>query len=208
MCSRASCLAALLILSLSRTVLGQRPTPDSIAIAVDSQVGWTQGRHNGGATFGVSPLVRYKLLAAGASLQGATTGFNAMGSASALFGFSVPTEFVRVDVLAELGINSYSGVGANFLSQDPGASATLPFAGARSALLVRLFRNSRGQDIWIGPSIHYAKDLRSTGRSYSYHYQGYDWISGTYDDYWETNSVRIGQSRLCYMITVGVSIFP
>jgi hypothetical protein len=60
----------------------------------------------------------------------------------------------------------------------------------------------------MGPSIHYAKDLRSTNKSYTYHYEGTDWISGTYDDYWEAKSIRVGQSRLCYMLTVGVSISP
>jgi hypothetical protein len=157
---------------------------------------------------GATSRVRYKLISAGVGLQGATIIFDSMGSVSALAGLAIPIDSVRLDVMAELGINSYAAVGSNFLSHDPGASASLPFAGGRTSLLVRVSRTRGGNDVWVGPSILYTKDLHSTTRTYTYHYQGEDWVNGSYDDYWVTRSVRIGQSRVCYLLTVGITIAP
>lgn len=200
------CLAAILVLGSTRTLLAQSTSVSSLRLDVEGHLGWTEGQHSGGFTLGVTTHVRYKLLTAGVDLKGATIIFDSLGAASAVAGLAIPLDFVRIDALAELGINSYDAVGSNFMSHDPGTNATLPFAGGRASLLIRVYRTPRGEDIWIGPSIHYAKDLRSIARTYTYRYQGEDWFNGGYDDYWTTRTVRIGQSRLSYLLTIGVTL--
>src|SRR5512145_2263000 len=204
--SRVGCLVAILALGSTRTVLAQSTSVSSLRLDVEGHLGWTEGQHNGGLTLGITPHIRYKLLTAGVDLKGATIILNSMGSFSAVAGLAIPLEFVRLDAMAELGLSSYAAAGSNFLNNDPGASATLPFAGGRASLLIRVYHTPRGEDVWIGPSIDYAKDLRSTTRTYTYRYQGEDWFNGGYDDYSTTRTVRIGQSRLSYLLTIGVTL--
>lgn len=92
------------------------------------------------------------------------------------------------------------------MNQDPGKGATLPFAGIRTSLLARVVHNSRGLDVWIGPSIQYAKDLRSITHTYTFRDQHQDWFGNNYTDELVTRTVHIGQSRLSFLATVGISL--
>ena len=103
-------------------------------------------------------------------------------------------------------VNTYTNVGANFLNQDPGAGATLPFVGARTSLLVRILHNSRGLSVWLGPSVHYAADLYSTTRTYTYRNQHQDWFDGNYTDELVTRTVHLGQTRLSFLATMSISL--
>ncbi|MGC4065097.1 MAG: hypothetical protein QM784_10720 [Polyangiaceae bacterium] len=205
---RSGCFVSLFILLSTSTALAEPTNSGPIKFDLESPLGWTQGRHSGGVTFGVSGRARYEIFAAGVSLQAATIVLGSMGSASAIAGLSIPLDFVRVDMLAELGLNSYGQVGANFLTEDPGTSATLPFAGVRPALLFRVLHSNRDVDVWVGPSVHYAKDFHSVRRTYTYYDDSPSWFGVASEGHWDTRSVRIGQSRLCYLLTVGVTLSP
>lgn len=203
---RAALLTAVFMLWGSRVAHAAAADPGPLALDVEGQVGWTQGAQSGGATLGGTARIRYGVLTGGVSLQGATTVFGAMGSLSALGGLSLPLGFMRFDALAEAGLDAYSGVGANFLTNSPGASATLPFAGARASLLACLHRTRRGGSVWLGPTFEYAKDLHSTTRTYTYRDQGEDWFDGDQYDNLVTESVRVGQSRVSILATIGGTI--
>jgi hypothetical protein len=206
MAYRAALLTAGFLLCGSRVVYAAAPSSGPLALDVEGQAGWVQGAQSGGVALGGSARVRYGVLTGGGSLQGATTLFATMGSLSALGGLSLPVGLMRFDALGELGINAYSGVGGNFLRHDPGAHATLPFVGVRAQVLAYVFRNARGGSIWLGPSVQYAQDLSATLRTYSYRDQGTDWFSGENYDRQVTSTVRVGQSRISILVTVGATI--
>jgi hypothetical protein len=108
------------------------------AIELQGFVGHIDGEHSGGFTLGATGRLRYSVLTAGVSVLGATQVLGStMVASSALGGLTLPLGQIRLDALGEFGANSYSGVGSGFLSDDPGASATLPFAGARIGVLGR-----------------------------------------------------------------------
>jgi hypothetical protein len=189
-----------------RPAFAGAPQARPLALELEEQAGWVDGRHSGGASLGFTSRVRYGMLTAGGSVQGATILLGSMGSLSAVAGLSVPIGIVRLDALAEVGMNAYADVGSSFLSRDPGASAVLPFAGVRSSALLRIFRNRRGIEIWLGPSFHYASDLGSSSRTYSYRSQGSGWISGDYHDEWVTRTVEVGQSRYSWLAVISTTV--
>ena len=207
MTSRVGLLSAALVLCGTRIAFADPSGSTPLALEIDNQLGWVQGQHSGGVDGGATVRLRYNVLTAGLGLQGATILFGSMGSASAVAGLSIPVEFVRLDALAEFGVNTYTNVGANFLNQDPGAGATLPFVGARTSLLVRILRNRRGLSVWLGPSVHYATDLYSTTHTYTYRDQHQDWFDNNYTDELVTRTVHIGQTRLSFLATMSIS-FP
>lgn len=203
---RFGLLIAALVLCRTRMAHAGSSSSAPFALEIDNQGGWVQGQHSGGVDAGSTVRLRYHVLTTGLSLQGATVLLGSMGAASAVTGLSIPVEFLRLDALAELGVNAYAAVGANFMNQDPGTGATLPFAGMRTSLLARVVYNSQGLGVWIGPSIQYAKDLRSITRTYSFRDQHQDWFDNNYTDELVTRTVHIGQSRLSFLATVGISL--
>jgi hypothetical protein len=206
MASRVGRFCAALVLCGARIAHAASSSSPPLALEIDNQLGWVQGQHSGGVDLGATVRLRYYVLTAGLSLQGATILFGSMGSASAVAGLSIPVEFVRLDALAELGVNAYADVGSNFMNQDPGTGATLPFVGFRTSLLARIAHNSRGLSVWVGPSVHYAKDLYSTTRTYTYRDQHQDWFDNNYTDELVTRTVHIGQSRVSLLATIGISL--
>lgn len=204
--SRVGPLVVGLVLCGTRIAHAAPPRSTSLAGELDHQLGWVQGQQSGGVAVGATARLRYHVLTAGLSLQGATILFRSMGSVSTVAGVSVPVEFVRLDAFAELGVNAYTHVGSNFLTRDPGAGATLTFAGARASLLVRVAHHRGGLSVWIGPSVHYAEDLSSTTRTYTYRDQHQDWFDGGYTDEMVTRTVRIGQSRVSLLAAVSLSL--
>lgn len=203
---RAAALIALCVLCGSRSVYAAPPGSRPLALDVEGQVGWVEGDQSGGVDLGATARVRYGVLTAGTSLQGATSVFGGLGIVSGVGGLSLPIGFIRFDALGEFGLNAYAGVRSNFLTHNPGAHATLPFAGARASLLARVFHNGQGRSVWLGPSIQYAKDLYFTTRTYTFRDQGEDWFNGEYYDKLITKTVRVGQTRISILATVAATI--
>lgn len=199
-------LLGVFILCGARPALASAPRARAWALELDAQAGWVEGKHSGGAALGVTSRLRHGVLTAGGSLQGATILLGSMGSLSAVAGLSVPLGRVRLDALAEVGGNAYASVGSNFLSQDPGAGAVLPFVGARSAALLRIFRNARGVELWVGPSFQYANDVETTSRTYTYRRGGGGWLIGDDRDEVVTRTVDIGQARYSVLAVVTTTV--
>jgi hypothetical protein len=203
---RTAALTAWCVLCGSRSAYAAPPEARPLALDVEAQVGWVEGDQSGGVDLGATARIRYSVLTAGISLQGATSIFGGLGIVSGVGGLSLPIGFIRFDALGEFGFNAYTGVRSNFWTHDPGAHATLPFAGGRASLLARVFQNNRGRIVWLGPSIQYAKDLYSTTRTYTFRDQGEDWLNGGSYDRLGTSTVRVGQTRISILATIAVTI--
>ncbi len=115
-------------------------------------------------------------------------------------GFSLTLGRVRVDALSEFGVNAYTGVGAALLSDDPGASGSVPFAGGRGALLVCVSCNSKTRSLWLGLAAHYNTDLYTEIKEYTY-VETQSWFDE--DPYQQpvVTSVEIGQTRVAVFAT-------
>lgn len=101
---------------------------------MDVTVGGGVGAMTEGVLFEASCLVRLHFIDLGVDVGGGGL-FMGLASAGALAGVGFRTRSgVRFDLLGNAGVHSYSGWGGNFLSDDPGASATLPYAGGKVRL--------------------------------------------------------------------------
>jgi hypothetical protein len=202
---RSLVIVVALITSTSRKAIAIDSPSRRRAFEFEGQLGWTDGAQSGGLTGGTVGRLRYGVVTAGAGLQVATVAFTSMASVSTLAGLSLPVGSLRIDALSELGLNAYTGVGSNFLTDDPGASAVLPFLGGRASLLVRAFNTKRG-DIWVGLSTVYAQDLYARTSEYAYRSHGSDWFTGEYYDEQRSSSIEIGQSRFAMLLTTCASL--
>lgn len=204
---RVAAFLAAVVLHVSRTVHADTSGSNLVALELDGRCGWIDGRHSGGVAVGTTGRVRYAVLTAGLSLQGATILFGSMGSTSGVGGLSIPLGFIRLDALAEFGINGYTGVGSNFLNGDPGTNAILSFAGTRTAVLVRVLRTRQGENVWLGPQIQYAKDLDSITRTYTFiRDDSFGPLAATISRPSGSHTVNIGQSSWSYLLVVGVTM--
>jgi hypothetical protein len=129
-------------------------------------VGAVGGGGHAGALVGGTVLVRRDLLAVGATFE--ASGLFSMrvgGAATAGLSYRDPSGF-GADLLGAIGVHAYSGVGKGLFSDDPGASATLPYASAR-ARGVYVFGSAR-QHFQLGIGATFDQDLTRVTRSYSY----------------------------------------
>jgi hypothetical protein len=130
----------------------------------------------GGMTEGVlleaSGLVRLHFIDLGIDV-GVGGLFVDMASAGVLAGIGLRTRSgVRFDLLANAGVHSYSGWGAGLLSDDPGASATLPYAGGK--LRLAYLAGHRKGHFTLGGEFGVDTDL---GRErVQYDYQETNWL--------------------------------
>jgi len=176
------------------------------ALELDGQLGYGDGPHTGGVTAAAFARARWNWITAGCGMELSSAVFTSVLSASAVGGVTFPLGIARFDFLGEIGGHAYHGVGSNFLTDDPGAGAILPFAGVRAALLARIHRNGQGHRVWLGVSGAYGRDLARTTREYSYRRQGTDWFTGEpYDERVRTH-VDIGQTRYSLLASMGVTL--
>jgi hypothetical protein len=176
------------------------------ALELEGQLGYADGDHTGGVTAAAFARARWRWITAGCGVELSSALFTSVASASAVGGVTIPLGILRFDLLGELGGRAYQGVGSNFLSDDPGAGAILPFAGVRAAWLARIHRSRQGNHVWLGVSGAYGRDLARTTREYSYRRQGTDWFTGEpYDERVQTR-VDIGQTSYSLLASMGVTL--
>jgi hypothetical protein len=108
------------------------PRTDHVAPA-NVSVSVLIGGSNGGALLGGTVLGRIGYLDVGVEAVGAGElfGYSYSGwAADAGLGWQTASGW-RFDAFGAVGVHDYSGVGSELFSSDPGASAVVPFAGAR-----------------------------------------------------------------------------
>jgi hypothetical protein len=160
-----------------------------------------------GAVFSGYALLQWDALEAGVSghIGGAALDYDLAGGGF-LAGLGATTRWgLRGDVLGELGLEHYSGVdnGEFFLPNgDPGASATLPYAGVRAGLSYQFARRSRSHFELALWGI-YQDDLTRENVAYTYVVSSQD--SWTHTPYTSQADHTVGSPRLIGLLAVGGS---
>jgi hypothetical protein len=159
----------------------------------------------GGMTQGVlmeaSCLVRLQFIDLGVDF-GVGYLFMDMASAGALAGVGFRSRSgLRFDLLGNAGVHSYSGWGAGLLNDDPGASATLPYAGGKVRLSY-LFGHGRGHFTLGG---EFGMDTDIGRKRVQYDYQSTDWL---FDDGTTTEHAdhTVGGTRTSVLLVLGGTI--
>jgi hypothetical protein len=163
---------------------------------VATSLGWTQGSHSGGLTIDALGLVGFHVVEAGLAADVATDLFGSSTALSLLGGLGLELDRLRLGLWAECGGVLYTGVGSNFLVEDPGVSALLPFAGARASVALRALRRSGASAVWLGITAMRDSDLHTVTHSSTY----------TLDDNTvATEQHQVGQDRWALLATVSVT---
>jgi hypothetical protein len=155
-----------------------------------------------GGLFGGTALLRYSVLAAGASLDlGGAPFENGVVNASLLGGLSWQTELgVRLELLGALGVDRFHAEDGGLLSNDPGTSATLGCAGGRAGVWYRFPPRGTGHFI-VGVYSSYLQSFERVTRHYSY-----------FDDSWFSDELTLveaeqdfGGRRISFAATMGLA---
>ncbi|HVK70840.1 MAG TPA: hypothetical protein VM694_40575 [Polyangium sp.] len=154
--------------------------------------------YNRGGLVGIHARYRLGLFEAGGFAEVGTEGFTYYTGFGATAGLAWRTPFgLRLVAGGALGIHAYENVGAGFLSADPGADGTTPFAGARVGASYIFGRSQNHVELGLMGS--YDGDLtRSTVTTY---YMQEDWLDG--NPRAMTSTHTIGTHRFGALVTVG-----
>jgi hypothetical protein len=169
-----------------------------LELHLDAQVGAYGGRAGEGLSVGALLLARGSVFEVG--LEGQTGSgllnyeYSALGGVAGLA--FTPAKNWRVDLLGELGVDSYDHFDEGaLLSGDPGASADLHYAGGRFALMHRV------GSFEIGYAASFTRDLDDVNVRYTY--KSISWVSSS--DGENARTVRVGTYRLSGVLTLGVA---
>jgi len=160
-------------------------------------VGWTGGSHSGGLTLDGAALIGFHFVEVGASAQFATHIFGTMTVISALAGLGLALDRVRLGLWAECGGEFYRGVGSNFLTEDRGISALVPFVGGRASIAVRIAKIRTRASIWLGLTGIHGADLTSVRKTSVYTNDDNDVVR---------NQHSAGQTRWALLASVSASL--
>ena len=182
----------------AQTEQSAETTRPAFDVHLDAQAGAYGGHGGGGLSVGALLLVRASVFEVGAQGQ--------MGSGLAVYDYSslgglaglglTPAEHWRLDLLGEIGVDSYDHFDAgNFSSGDPGASAVRHYAGGRIALM------RRAGIFEIGYAAGFTSDLDNADVHYTY--TGGGWLGDP--NQMNARTVRVGSYRLTGMLTLGAA---
>jgi hypothetical protein len=178
-----------------------RGAPPSDLALLGSPGVMSYAQDEGGFLAGFSALYRHGLFGGGgfAEAGGLLMGMISVG---AMVGIALRTDGgFRTEILGTGGIRHYAGWGKQLLSDDPGASATLPFAGG-ALRLGYLFGRSRRGHFNLGGLVAVDQDLWRETRTYSYYSS--DWLDGSSGYVSRTNTV--GGTRWALGVTLGATL--
>ena len=154
-----------------------------------------------GALIEASCLVRLHFIDLGVDVGGGGL-FVGMVSAGALAGVGVRSHSgLRADLLANAGVHSYSGWGAGLLSDDPGASATLPYAGGKLRVAY-LVGHGKGH-FTLGAEFGVDTDLGRKRVQYDYQENGWLFDDGTRTEHADHT---VGGTRTSVLLLLGGTI--
>jgi hypothetical protein len=178
----------------------RRPAPGR-DLSILGSVGLMTYPDEGGFLGGISVLYRSGLLGVGGFAEvGGLLMSMVSGGGMAGVAFRTDGGF-RAEVLGTAGIRHYEGWGTALLSDDPGASATLPFVGL-GARLGYVFSRSRRGHFNLGGFLAVDRDLWRETKTYSYQSGG--WLDDTSSEVSETQIV--GGTRFAFGLTLGATI--
>lgn len=199
-------LAAIVLSLMPLNAWAASPPGSSLARAVPISDGhanmglgaFAGGSDNGGLMLSLFTAYRYRLVEAGLALDlGANVGAE-HSSPGALFGFAYRSaNGVRVEMLGEAGIDHYSRVDCGLFCSSGGASANLPWLGARAGLSYWVGSDRYGH-FEIGLAATYGTDARHERVTYTNLESGI--FGGEVE---QTKTMTLGRARASYLLTLG-----
>lgn len=164
-----------------------------------AHAGGVGGPGYGGLMTGVTLLGRTDSIAYGGTLEG-SVGFATRVALAATGGYSVRTPSGwGFDLLGAAGVHRYDGVGSGILSDDPGTSATLPFAGVRARGVYLFGKGPRHFQLGFAASVD--RDLSRVTHTYTY--RETSWWDGSTST--ESATHTVGFTTLGAMIDLGMT---
>ncbi|HTM43932.1 MAG TPA: hypothetical protein VL137_03200 [Polyangiaceae bacterium] len=184
-----SCL--LVLAAIAHCGLAAAETNDHFAWDGYAGNGVSGGKHTGGLLLDGRLLFHVGVLRLGTGAQLAGL-FSWELTWAGLLGLGLDQAHWHLALLGDSGVHSYTGVGAGFLSDDPGAGGTVPYAGARTEIGYIFYRGKRSA-FGITTAFYANTDLSSIRRKYTY--TEHDWL---FDDssFTQRATHTIGQTQL------------
>jgi hypothetical protein len=164
-------------------------------------LGGVGGKTMGGPGFTMLATHRLEWLELGAECYGAAL-FSGVLGIGAVGGLHIGESF-SVRALGSVGMHSYSNVGGGLLSDDPGISGSVPYAGGRLVLGYSFTgRKSSPHRAFIGLVGALDQDLERETRTVSY--QSENWFFGGSSEVTSTHT--IGQTTIAGFLVGGVDV--
>lgn len=156
------------------------------------------GSDNGGPMLSLFTAYRYRFVEAGLAWDLGSNLGPRHSLPGALFGLAYRSaNGVRVEMLGEAGIDHYSQVDCSLFCSSGGASATLPWLGARAGLS-HLVGSGRYGHFEIGLAASYGTDARHERVTYTNVESG---IFGGESE--QAKTTTLGRARASYLLTLG-----
>ena len=198
-------LLAALTTSVPKPAVGATPPGVPVAVAETSLVGGlgvAGGETAGGVGFSLMATHRFQWVELGLDCH-ATALFSAMAGMGAVGGLHLGSDF-SVRLLGSAGMHAYHRVGSSLLSNDPGVSGSVPYAGGRLVLGYSFAgRKSSRHRAFIGLIAALDSDLERESKSVTY--TADDWLFGNGSS--KTSSTHaIGQTTLAGFLVAGVDL--
>lgn len=154
---------------------------------------------------GLDALIRWHALEAGVGAEWKTmVSWNALDAHVSL-GLALPLAPIRLEILGVGGVRDYPDWGRAFLGSDPGATAALPYAGARLRVSHELARKS-GVAALLGISAGYDRDLWRKHVDYTYIDEHWLNLFGTSEPTVTQGHQDIGASYWSLALNFGVTV--
>jgi hypothetical protein len=165
-------------------------------------LGVAGGETAGGAGFSLLATHRFEWIELGLECQGAAL-FSAMLGIGGVGGLHLGNDF-SVRLLGSAGLHSYHGVGSGLLSNDPGVSGSVPYAGGRLVLGYSFAVRKNGPHrVVVGLIGAWDRDLDRKSKSVTYTTD--DWLfGGGASDVTATHT--IGQTTTAGFLVAGVEV--
>jgi hypothetical protein len=181
-----------------RTEIASANVPETSFIA---GLGVTGGENAGGVAVSAQVTHRYHFLEVGGECHAAAL-FSSMLGVGGVAGFHFGNAF-SVRLLGAAGVHLYDGVGRGLLTDDPGISGSLPYAGGRLVLGYSFPQRRSGHRAFIGLAGMYDRDLAR--RTSAVTYREEDAFFGG-DSYEATSTHTLGQTSVSGFLLAGVSL--
>jgi hypothetical protein len=153
--------------------------------------GFTSGETMDALVFEGGLLGGFHVLRAGALAQVATSFGGTFAGFGGVVGLGVNFQRVHFMLLGEFGVHEYSGIGSSWLGSDPGARATLGYAGGRASIGFPMVRGGRA-DVALTTFAFWNTDLARVERSYEFVSQSFVCLNACSGGF-RTSTAAVGQ---------------
>ncbi len=188
------------LLAMAGAAPSEAPTAAIRETSVITGLGWASGQGAGGVGFTLMATHRFRFVELG--LDGQAAAFvSRMAGVGAVGGLHLGEDF-SLRLLGSAGVHTYGAVGKHLLSDDPGVSGTVPYAGGRVVLGYSFPARSRPHRAFIGLLGGMDQDLARKQRAVTYIDE--DWLFGGRTE--QTSIHSVGQLTISGFVVAGVDL--